>query len=419
MLQLPSPFRPSVPTAVGILCLAAGALALTSCDFLSSEPASDTTEDQAYHRVGYILGESALKAATQADRRWPVPNRRHKSSVRRAAEAADRLTHLNYAFANVTEQGHVVLERRRDSVNLVRLSALKEDHPDLEILLSIGGWVWSDYFSNAALTDASRQRFARSAVALLDTYDLDGLDLDWEFPGQEGQDNVHRPEDAENFTRLLRTVRAHLEAQGEEDGRTGDDRYLLTIAAGATERYLQHTHMAEAHASLDFINLMTYNFRGSWSARTGHHANLYAPDDAPQALSAAASVEVWTGADVPGSKLVLGVPFYGRGWAGVRANNRGFHQPYDEATGAFSYETLARAYVDQRGYTRHWDESARAPYLWNPDSSAFISYEDPESLRAKPAFVQTRGLGGMMYWQHTHDNGALLKALDEGLARTP
>lgn len=409
----------SATFAFWCLCLAAGTLVLSGCDLLTPDSSSTTSEDRSYHRVGYILGESALKASAKAGRRWPVPDRVHKSAVRRAAEAADRLTHLNYAFANVTEQGRVVLEQRRDSANLAHLSALKADHPDLKILLSIGGWVWSDYFSTAALTDASRARFARSAVALLDTYDLDGLDLDWEFPGQEGQDNVHRPEDTENFTRLLRTVRAHLDEQGEADGRAGDDRYLLTIAAGATQRYLHHTNMAEAHEPLDFINLMTYNFRGSWSARTGHHANLYAPDDASQALSAAASVEVWTETEVPVQKLVLGVPFYGRGWTGVQANNRGLYQPYDESIGAFSYETLARSYVNQRGYTRHWDASARAPYLWNPDSSTFISYEDPESLRAKAAFVQSKRLGGMMYWQHTHDNGALLKALDEGLATTP
>jgi len=133
-------------------------LLLTGCDlFTESGSPSETSRDR-YHRVGYILGQSALKASTsEARRRLAVPDRRRKSTVRLAAEAADRPTHLNYAFANVTKRGRVVLERRCDSVNLKRLGALRDDHPDLNILLSIGGWVWSDYFSNAALTDASRR----------------------------------------------------------------------------------------------------------------------------------------------------------------------------------------------------------------------------------------------------------------------
>lgn len=398
------------------LCVATSVLLLSGCDlFTSSGSPSETSRDR-YLRVGYILGQSALKASpSEARRRLALPDRRRTSTVRLAAEAADRLTHLNYAFANVTKRGRVVLERRRDSVNLMRLGALRDDHPDLKLLLSIGGWAWSDYFSNAALTDASRRRFARSAVRLLDTYNLDGLDINWEFPGRPGQDNIHRSEDAENFTRLLRTVRAHLKAQGKADGRTGEDRYLLTVAAGATRQYLRHTNMTEAHKPLDFINLMTYNFRGRWSLQTGHHANLRAPADVPQALSAAASVEMWTNMGIPTRKLVLGVPFYGRGWGGVRSSNRGLHQPYDKALGAFSYETLAQSYVNQRGFARYWDASAQAPYLWSPDSLTFISYENPRSVRAKADFVRSRGLGGLMYWQHTHDTGALLKALDEGL----
>lgn len=327
-------------------------------------------------------------------------------------EEARRLTHINYAFANVTEDGRVVLEQERDSVRLTRLRALKEENPNLNILLAIGGWAWSDYFSNAALTDSSRARFAQTAVDLLDKHDLDGLDIDWEYPAQPGQDNVYRPEDTKNFTRLLRTVRRHLDEQGERDGRTGDDRYLLTIAAGASADFLEHTEMADAQAPLDFVNLMTYDFHGSWTEHTGHHANLY-PPAIPDTTrrSTAEAVTLFVKAGVPPAKLVLGVPFYGRAWTGVTPQNDGLYQPYAEARGSFSYDTLANHVASRPGFTRQWDAAAQAPTLWNADSSLLVTYETPTSLRAKAHFVQSRGLAGMMYWEHTADDGTLLRTL--------
>ena len=337
-------------------------------------------------------------------------------SVDVSPEEARRLTHINYAFANVTKDGRVVLESNRDSLHLAQLRALKSENPDLKILLSIGGWVWSDYFSNAARTDSSRARFARTAVDLLEAHKLDGLDLDWEYPGQPGENNVYRTEDTKNFTRLLRTVRRHLDEQGERDGRTGDDHYLLTIAAGADAGYLAHTNMAAAHEPLDYVNLMTYDFHGSWSAHTGHHANLYPPAE-PDTLqrSAAAAVNRFVKAGVPPEKLVLGVPFYGRGWSGVEAQNDGLYQRYDTSRGSYSYDTLANHLAERPGVTRQWDAAAQAPTLWNADSSLLITYETPRSLRAKAHFVQSRDLGGVMYWEHNADDGTLLRTLHEHL----
>lgn len=331
-------------------------------------------------------------------------------------EDARRLTHVNYAFANVTEDGRVVLEQERDSMNLARLRALKSENPNLKILLSIGGWVWSDYFSNAALTDSSRALFARTAVDLLRTHNLDGLDIDWEYPAQPGEDNVYRPEDTHNFTRLLRTVRRHLNEQGKRDGRTGEDGYVLTIAAAAGPDYVEHTNMDAAHEPLDFVSLMTYDFHGEWTEVTGHHSNLY-PPAVPDTVrrSASAAVNLFVKEGVPPSKLVLGVPFYGRGWTGVEPRNEGLYQPYEESIGSFSYDTLANHLAERPGITRQWDAAARAPTLWNADSSLLITYETPRSLRAKTHFVQSRGLDGIMYWEHDGDDGTLLRTLHEHL----
>ena len=373
--------------------LLACVLALAACE--SPGPPEPADEGETHVRIGYVLGSRGVDVS---------------------AREARQLTHINYAFANVTKDGRVVLEHERDAANLAQLRALKDANPGLKILLAIGGWAWSDYFSDAALTDSSRARFARTAVQLLDEHNLDGLDIDWEYPGQPGQDNIYRPEDRENFTRLLQAVRRHLDEQGEQDGRTGENRYLLTIAAGASERFVQHTNMAAAQAPLDFVNLMTYDFHGAWTPHTGHHANLYAPA-APDTIqrSVSAAVDLFIDAGVPPEKLVLGVPFYGRGWTGVRQQNNGLYQPYDAATGGIPYDSLAAHYVNQRGFTRHWDDGAQAPFLWNADSATVISYEDPESLRAKAQFIRSRGLGGAMYWEHNADDDTLLNTLYEAL----
>lgn len=368
-------------------------LALSACG--GSRPPAETSSEgpERYRIVGYVLGSKGV-AVRPADAR--------------------RLTHLNYAFANVRPDGTVVLEDPQDAGRLDRLGALKKHNPDLKLLLSIGGWAWSDHFSDAARTQNGRKRFARSAVALLRKHDLDGLDIDWEYPGQPGQGNTYRDADRENFTRLLRTLRTALDAQSARDDRAGEERYLLTIAAGAGADFLAHTNMRAAQRHLDFVNLMTYDFRGSWSARTGHHANLYAAADSLP--SAAASVARFREADVPARKLVLGVPFYGRGWGGVRRQHHGLRQPYDGAASSYSHDTLATHLARQDGFERRWDAAAQAPYLWHADSARFISYENERSLARKAAFVRRHGLGGVMFWEYHHDtNGALLSTLYQHL----
>jgi chitinase len=174
--------------------------------------------------------------------------------------------------------------------------------------------------------------------------------------------------------------------------------------------------MANAHRPLDFVNLMTYDFHGPWTSHTGHHANLYppaAPDSVEQ--SAAHAVTQFVKAGVPPEKLVLGVPFYGRGWSGVKPENEGLYQPYEASQGSYSYDTLANHLAQQENFVRQWDAAAQAPTLWNADSSLLITYETPASLRAKAHFVKSRGLGGVMYWEHNADDGTLLRTLYDHL----
>jgi chitinase len=269
---------------------------------------------------------------------------------------------------------------------------LKTKNPRLRILLSVGGW-GADHFSDAALTDASREKFAASALAALQQHQLDGIDLDWEYPGQPGPGIRHRAEDKENFTHMLAALRAKL-----------GSRYLITIASSAGE-YFEHTQMDVLHRHLDWINVMTYDFAGEWTETTGHHAALHGGE-----LSASSFVRQHLDAGIPASKLVLGVPFYARGWTGVQPQNNGLGQRYEKAI-----EVPWSAMSAQPG-ERLWDDTAQASYSWDAASRTFLSYDDPRSLRVKAQFIRTQRLGGVMYWEHASDpDEELLTVLWEAL----
>jgi chitinase len=242
-------------------------------------------------------------------------------------------------------------------------------------------------------------------------HDIDGLDVDWEYPGLPGYGNTHRPEDKENFTALMAGLRAVFDKKGAETKR----RYLLTFAAGAFSDFLAHVEMDKVQASVDFVNLMTYDFREAGAdAEAGHHANLYPNPLDPKQSSADRAVREFSAAGVPAAKLVLGVPFYGRAWGDVKPEGNGLYQPGKEVGEPVdtSYASLARDYVDRNGYRRIWDDRAQAPFLWNAEKRIFISYEDPESLGVKSRYVLEHGLGGVMFWEYNSDRtGSLLETL--------
>lgn len=313
---------------------------------------------------------------------------------------AEKLTHINYAFAKVSPEGLVVLEDPASGAHLAALRALKSRNPRLEILLSVGGW-GADNFSDAALTDESRERFASSAVQLVDAHSLDGIDLDWEYPGQAGPGIKFRPEDKENFTLLLATMRRHL----------GSRRLTIASTGG---RYFEHTEMEKAHRYLDWVNVMTYDFAGSWSQTTGHHTPLHRSGSAP--VASADFIEQHIRAGIPRHKIVLGAAFYGRSWKGVRRENNGLHQPFESYDKDVPYSEIASSYLTSSSFRRLWDAEARAPYLWDESEGRFVTYDDPESIREKTRYIKAQRLGGIMYWEHSHDpQEVLLTAIVEGL----
>ncbi len=313
-----------------------------------------------------------------------------------------KLTHINFAFARIDGGGRVVFEDVKFALALKSLLALKQRNPGLKILISIGGWE-ADGFSDAALTRKSRSAFAESAVTFLRHHGADGLDLDWEYPGQGVAGIKFRAEDRQNFTLLLKELRDELDEASDDDDRAAEDRYLLTIAS-ADREYFEHTEMDKLHVYLDWINIMSYDFFNSLTKTTGHHAGLYASEfAAPTDRTADASVRQHLAAGIPADKLVLGVAFYGRGFSGVDPANNGLNQPYRKYETEHPYADLADKWIDRNGFYRYWDERAQAPYLWNDQTRVFITYDDPQSIRAKAEFVRVNRLGGMMFWELSQD----------------
>ena len=155
-------------------------------------------------------------------------------------EKANQITHINYAFANIKD-GKVIEGNDSDVETFKKLNKLKQVNKELKILISVGGWGWSKNFSDAVLTENSRQVFANSAIDFMLKHKIDGIDLDWEYPGQIGDNNVFRPEDKENFTSILKLLRMKLDSVSGEN-----NSFLLTIATGANQNYLDHTNMKEA-----------------------------------------------------------------------------------------------------------------------------------------------------------------------------
>lgn len=374
-------------------------LILTAFIFLMNKPDTTKIGDQTkdpgsgYVIMGYIAG--------------------FRGGLNGSVIDAKKLTHINYAFGLI-RNGRVVLENPHDTYNLEVLDSLKSDNPDLKILLSVGGWGGSHDFSDVALTPTARLKFARSAVDLVRVYNLDGIDIDWEYPGMVGAGNIYRPEDKQNFTLLLKELRIQLDTMASRfhPGR----HYKVTIAAGGSQSFADHTDMKEAQKYLDYVNLMTYDYHTSASDSTGYLTNLYPSPLDPHRNSVQTSVDIFEKAGVPANKIVIGATFYGRGWSGADTLNHGRFLAYSGRGHSFSYDTLRVKYIGLNGFNHYWDSTSQSPYLWNAAKRMMITYDDPRSLKAKADYVRKNNLAGIMFWEYNQDlTGTLLNALYNGL----
>lgn len=340
----------------------------------------------------------------------------------------DKITTVNYAFAKITDSGEVGIFDSWAAVekpfgpdtwdtpirgNYGALKRLKDAHPSLEVMISVGGWTLSDKFSDVALTPASREKFAASCVAFCKKYGFDGVDLDWEYPVGGGlENNKYRPEDKQNYTLLVKEIRRQFDLQEAVDGK----QWLISIASPAGYDKYVNFEMAELAKTLDFINIMTYDYHGSWENTTNHQAPLYADPSRAAGIDGkyniSYTVDLYLKDGIDPAKLNLGAPLYGRTWAGVGPANNGLYQPSTGAgsgtweKGVIDFFDLANKLKNQPDvYKLYWDEAAQVPYVYAPsiEGGWFSTFENKQSLGKKIDLIMEKGLGGMMFWEADAD----------------
>lgn len=370
---------------------------------------------------------------------WAIYGR----NVQIADVPADRLTHLIYAFTRIGSDGRVELfdsyaatEKRFTNAeeavggvadswyypaedprssqtvfgNFNQIAALKEQHPHLRTSVAIGGWTLSGNFSTTLDSAAEREVFTESVVDFLRTYRMfDGVDFDWEYPGGGGlESNAVSPADGANYVATLKLLREKLDGLGSELGR----RYEISVASAAGVDKIPNFELGELKNYVDFFNVMTYDFHGTWESSTGHQAPLRG-DAIGYDISTA--VDRYLQAGVNPSQIVLGAPAYTRAWTGVASSPDDYGiEDYgygDSSTGAapgtfeagvYDYKDLL-ARLRSGGWKLIWDDNAQAAYVWNPTEQIFSSFETPATIALKSAWARERGLGGMMFWDLSND----------------
>ena len=380
---------------------------------------------------------------------------------------ADVLTHLIYAFGNVTptatpacaiaDPSAAYQDSTVPSVsgkaytaplygNFGAIQQLKALHPKLKVLISLGGQAGNVAgFSTAAGTAAGRAALAASCIYMFVKGNIaagvtapglfDGFNIDWEFPG---------PADKQNFTALLKEFRTQLNVLAKTTGR----KYVLTFDSPASPRKYVNIDLKAAAAQVDFLTIDGYDYAGTWDKQTNESSSLYDTPADPVYADARyidATVMAYRKAGVPPAKYTMGIPLYAVGWTGVAGANHGLYQnatgasavlladgsgvcPNPDKTapspgcdtvltpGFLTYSTIENL-THKTGYTAWYDSARIGATLYNSATGTFYSYDDPAVVAAKTAYIRKNKLGGAYVWALNDDdaNASLTKAIAAGL----
>lgn len=329
-----------------------------------------------------------------------------------------RVSHLLYAFLLICGEGQrkeeaaacagrpnfSIAPHADQATFSAAFQRLKARDPQVQVLASVGGWGGSDPFFHLAASAAGRAAFVKASTDWLRAHPgFDGLDIDWEHPGNNGASNgvqLGSPADGGHFVQLLQDLRAGLDALGRETGR----RYALTVAINTTQEQLRRMPMGAAARSLDLVFMMTYDFAGPWTRQAAHHTALRSGK--PGADSLEKSVADLKAEGVPVAKMVAGIAMYARAFDGVKPDGS-YASPWPNADGSVAYKDLAA--LKARGLKPVFDKATQAWALVG--DGKYVGYDDPRAVRAKVAFAKRAGLAGVFAWELTQDNGEILDAM--------
>lgn len=375
---------------------------------------------------------------------------------------ADKLTHLNFAFMDFNSSGELIYCDKDAAIGhplgnlgvtygdvnggiLNAFQVLKSENPNLKIGVSLGGWSKSGDFSTIAANPSIRAKFVENVMKFIKYTNMDFVDIDWEYPGDyrepDKTDNINdegtpnaSAADKENYILLLQDLKEALNKQGKELGKV----YELSVALPAgVSKIEKGIDVDKLFNIVDFANIMTYDMAGAWSTTSGHQTALYTNPNAPEeykGLSVDESVKYYISQGAEREKIVVGAAYYTRGWEqvsdkGVDSNNPGLfgeaavvnkNADLSPTSGAFNeapmkngeggraggvwgYNALDKLKSKYPGLKEHWDDSAKAPYLYNSETGAFFTYDNIRSIQEKAKYVKENNLGGIIGWMASQD----------------
>ncbi len=293
-------------------------------------------------------------------------------------------THLCHAFLLPDADGGI-----KKNPNVPNKELAADAHKaGVKVLVSLGGWGFDEQFAAIVSKPEAEDRYVKAVLEAVDGFDYDGIDLDWEYPDTA--------KEIEGFERLCRRFRKELDAIGSRKGRP----MFLTMAASANPGTLKWLGKEFLLETMDWLNVMTYDYAGEWSDHAGHNSPLFAstkPAGRPGLSTEKTMKYLLEQRDIPADRLAVGIPLYGRGFAVA--------EPYAPTKGAprirmpqGNFNNLERLRKDQ-GWTRTWDDETKNPWLLSPDHKIVIGYDDAESVRLKADWAAKQGFRGVFFWQ--------------------
>ncbi|MFO6424430.1 glycosyl hydrolase family 18 protein [Motilimonas sp. KMU-193] len=343
---------------------------------------------------------------------------------------AERLTHLIYAYANISPAGEVILGDKYADVdriypddsaiggrrgNFNQLRKLQLRHPHLQSVIAIGGWSYSENFAIAA---EQPEKFAQSVADFVKQYGFNGVELDWRAPVMKYRGQPAQPQQREQYFELIKATRTALTQLSQVSGQT----YSLSVTLSADAQMMPNWPLPEMQHYVDFISLLSIDFHGRWNQTTGHYVPLYAPAGE---LSVSSAVTRYFALGGQNDKLVLILASQGTAWQGVKQAGVGqatvgvplgtWDNDQTGPTGVFSQQDI-QGFKDDPSWQQGWDKDAKAAWLFHPQQQIWLSYDSSEGIGAKLDYANSQQLAGTALWTLSGDaigNASVLRQIHQ------